>query len=365
MNACIIGDGLTSLALAKTLINKKINVHIYHKKIIEKLSSNRTIGIASKNLEFFEKEIFKFKKKDIWPIKKIEIYTEKIKEDKILNFEKNNKNLFYMIRNNQLYKSLNKELLKSKFFKKLVMKENNSYEKFLKKNKYDIIINCDPNSFISKKCFSKKIEKDYQNIAYTSILEHEKIKNKTAIQIFTKFGPIAFLPISNTETSIVCSLEVKEKQYNDKEVLNLINEKNPKFKIKKILKLQNFKLKSSHLRNYYFQNILAFGDTLHKIHPLAGQGFNMTIRDIKILSKIIQNKIDFGIQLDASIFKEFEQKTKHINFIFLNGIDFIYEFFNFDKKIKNKNLNKIIRLLGKNKNITKTFIKFADDGFKI
>ncbi len=68
-------------------------------------------------------------------------------------------------------------------------------------------------------------EKDYQNIAYTSILEHEKIKNKTAIQIFTKFGPIAFLPISNTETSIVCSLEVKEKQYNDKEVLNLINEK--------------------------------------------------------------------------------------------------------------------------------------------
>ena len=304
-------------------------------------------------------------KKYLQLIKKIEIYTEKIKEDKILSFEKNNKNLFYMIRNNQLYKSLNKELLKSKFFKKLVMKENNSYEKFLKKNKYDIIINCDPNSFISKKCFSKKIEKDYQNIAYTSILEHEKIKNKTAIQIFTKFGPIAFLPISNTETSIVCSLEVKEKQYNDKEVLNLINEKNPKFKIKKILKLQNFKLKSSHLRNYYFQNILAFGDTLHKIHPLAGQGFNMTIRDIKILSKIIQNKIDFGIQLDASIFKEFEQKTKHINFIFLNGIDFIYEFFNFDKKIKNKNLNKIIRLLGKNKNITKTFIKFADDGFKI
>ena len=365
MNACIIGDGLTSLALAKTLINKKINVHIYHEKIIEKLASNRTIGIASKNLEFFEKEIFKFKKKDIWPIRKIEIYTEKIKDDKILTFEKNNKNLFYMIRNNQLYKSLNKELLKSKFFKKLVMKKNNSYEKFLKKNKYDIIINCDPNNFISKKYFSKKIEKDYQNIAYASILEHEKIKNKTAIQIFTKFGPIAFLPISNTETSIVCSLEVKEKQYNDKEVLNLINEKNPKFKIKKILKLQNFKLKSSHLRNYYFQNILAFGDTLHKIHPLAGQGFNMTIRDIKVLSKIIQNKIDFGIQLDSSIFKEFEQKTKHINFIFSNGVDFIYEFFNFDKRIKNKNLNKILRLLGKNKDITKTFIRFADDGFNI
>ena len=32
MNVCIIGEGLTSLALAKNLINKKLNVHIYEKK---------------------------------------------------------------------------------------------------------------------------------------------------------------------------------------------------------------------------------------------------------------------------------------------------------------------------------------------
>ena len=32
MNVCIIGDGITSLSLAKNLINKKINVHIYHEK---------------------------------------------------------------------------------------------------------------------------------------------------------------------------------------------------------------------------------------------------------------------------------------------------------------------------------------------
>ena len=32
MNVCIIGDGLTSLSLAKNLINKKINVHVYGEK---------------------------------------------------------------------------------------------------------------------------------------------------------------------------------------------------------------------------------------------------------------------------------------------------------------------------------------------
>ena len=52
------------------------------------------------------------------------------------------------------------------------------------------------------------------------------------------------------------------------------------------------------MRSYYHKNILAFGDLIHKIHPLAGQGFNMTIRDIKILNDIIQKKIDLGLPLD-------------------------------------------------------------------
>ena len=53
MNVCIIGEGLTSLALAKNLINKKINVHIYYKNKIQKKISSRTIGISKNNLEFF------------------------------------------------------------------------------------------------------------------------------------------------------------------------------------------------------------------------------------------------------------------------------------------------------------------------
>ena len=36
--------------------------------------------------------------------------------------------------------------------------------------------------------------------------------------------------------------------------------------------MSSFELKSSNLRNYYKENILAFGDLLHKLHPLAGQG---------------------------------------------------------------------------------------------
>ncbi len=269
-----------------------------------------------------------------------------------------------MIKNDELYRSLNNKLLKSKFFKKKIIKKKFLYEKLLKK-KYDLIINCDQNNPISKKYFIQKIEKDYKNFAYTTILEHDKLKNNSAIQVFTHQGPVAFLPISNTKTSVVCSLDTSYKKYNDSEILELIKKHNPKFKIKKNFKLISFALKSSNLRKYYYENILAFGELLHKIHPLAGQGFNMTIRDIKDLSEIIQNKINLGLQLDSIILEEFQNKTKNRNFIFSSGIDFIYEFFNFDKKNEGKIINKFLQYFGTNKSFISSIIKFADKGLGI
>ena len=88
----------------------------------------------------------------------------------------------------------------------------------------------------------------------------------------------------------------------------------------------------------------------------------MTIRDIKILSAIIQDKINLGMQLDSSILSDFEKETKNKNFLFSNSVDFIYEVFNFDKEVKNKSFNKILKIIGKNKNLTNFFIKSADKG---
>ena len=64
------------------------------------------------------------------------------------------------------------------------------------------------------------------------------------------------------------------------------------------------------MRSYYYKNILAFGDALHKLHPLAGQGFNMTLRDIKEIFELIKFRINLGLNLDSSIFLDFEKKLK-------------------------------------------------------
>ena len=115
-------------------------------------------------------------------------------------------------------------------------------------------------------------------------------------------------------------------------------------------------------RNYYYKNKLIFGDILHTIHPLAGQGFNMTIRDIKILSNLIDEKIDLGLELNESLIYDFQKKTKHLNYTFGLGIDFIYEFFKIDNKTNNFLSNSIFNILGKNKLFNKYANLIADKG---
>ncbi len=354
MRVCIIGSGLSSLALAKALVNQNIYVDLVAQKKQNTPDKLRTIGISKSNVDFFNDQITNIER-ITWKLKKIEIFTENLKKEKILNFENYGDELFSIVKNFQLMEILEKILSKNIYFKKLNKKINSN----LIKN-YNLIINTDASNFISEKYFSKKIIKEYNSSAYTTKIVHEKIKNDSAIQIFTKKGPLAFLPMSDYETSIVYSIHKSiEKNENLKKLINYYNSK---YKIKKIENTISVELKSFNLRSYYYKNILAFGDLLHRIHPLAGQGFNMTIRDIKTLLDIIKNKYELGLPLDSSVNSEFEKKLKHNNFIFSNGIDLVHEFFNFERKTNNDILSKTVQLLGKYPGVNKVFKKIADNG---
>ena len=355
MRICLIGSGLTGLALAKALVNKNIYVDILRdkKKII--IDKSRTIGITKSNVEYFNKNIININK-IIWKLNKIEILSDKLNKERILDFQSNNLELFSMARSFDLYNIIGKSLKKNRYFKI----QNQINLKNIQ-NKYDLLVNLNFSNLIAKKFFSKKIIKRYNSFAYTLILEHEKIDNKIARQVFTKIGPLAFLPISDRETSIVYSIKntVKIKKEN---LIELINLHNPKYKIKKIKKISSFELFSASLRNYYHKNILAFGELTHKIHPLAGQGFNMTIRDIKILLEIIQNRIDLGLPINSSVNAEFQKNTKHTNFIFSNGIDLIYEFFNHEGNLKSNFFINSIKYFGNKNSLNNMLKKLADTG---
>ncbi len=365
MNICLIGDGLVSIALAKALINNDFKVFMYFERVHKIQSLNRTIGISSSNMKFFQKEIVKIKRNLIWDIKDIEIYDEKVEKNKILTFNNSNQTLFSIIKNNDLYKLLNDNLIKNKNFKKFKINKKSFYTKILKDKKFDLIINCDGNNEIYKKIFYQKVLKNYNSTAYASIINHEKVDNNKAVQIFTKLGPIAFLPISQKQTSIVYS--IKNKNFKNSilsqakfEELVFLN--NKKYKIDTIKNFETFFLKSKHLKKYYDKKILAFGDILHQIHPLSGQGFNMSLRDIRVLLDIIRHRRSLGLTIDNSIFKEFENKTKHLNYIFSSGNDFIYEFFNHNNFYLKNFSNMVFQHLNNSRLFNKFATKYADRG---
>ena len=360
MKVCIIGDGLVSLTLANMLVKKDLKVDILLSKKNNYQDKSRTLGISKSNIDYLNNEILDIEK-ILWKINKIKVYTEKNSNEEILKFSNNNEEIFSIIKNYELYKLLNDELKKSKLikFKKTTNLDN------IRKQNYKLIINCNLKHQITKKFFSKKLEKNYNSYAYTAIINHKKvIKNNIAFQNFTNNGPIAFLPISETQTSVVYSLKAKNKKKNF-EIQDLINKYNPQYSILKIYNHNCFELRSSNLRKYYKDNILAFGDLLHRIHPLAGQGFNMSLRDINILSDLIDKKINLGLDLDSSICVEFQKNSQDKNYLFSSGIDCIYELFNFERKINSTLLSKSIKIIGKNKIMNSFFKKFADSGFRI
>ncbi len=355
MKVCIIGGGLTSLTLAKALINIDVYVDVCSDEK-HKQNKSRTLGISKSNVDFFNNNISNIEK-FLWKIYKIEIYSENLNCDKILNFDDQGQTLFSVVKNFELYNHLLLELKKSKLIK--FKRKVQNYD--LIKHKYNLIINCDPENKITEKFFHKKFIKDYSSYAYTGIINHKKmVENRIALQTFTKRGPIAFLPISENQTSVVYSV----KGENIEDLPSLIKKYNFKYEIMNIKNLYCFKLRSIDLRNYHHENMLAFGDLLHKIHPLAGQGFNMTIRDIKLFIEVISRKIDLGLELDSLICEDFEKHSKSKNLLFAKGIDFIYEVFNLENRINNNIVSKSAKLLGKNKIANSFFTKFADNGLQ-
>jgi ubiquinone biosynthesis monooxygenase Coq6 len=55
-----------------------------------------------------------------------------------------------------------------------------------------------------------------------------------------------------------------------------------------------FPLKLNHVDEYTTSRIALVGDAAHTIHPLAGQGLNLGIADVKSLSATIQESLSLG-----------------------------------------------------------------------
>ena len=375
---CIIGGGLTGLVTAISLSKLNCSIDLITGNAVQNLKSNRTIAVSENNFDFLNKlNISESLKREVWTCSIMKLYTE-IKNEKFSKiFELNNENkqekILYMLENSKIMKLMMSKIqqIKSisvKNHKKVSSISTSGLLKSVKFNnnisKYNLVIICTGyNSSLIKNLFNDQmIENSYKESAITTILSHSSHKNNTIRQIFLKNEILALLPISNTKTSIVWFVKNDVRKKND-----LFLKKKIKLYAKNYLKnikfVTNIEYKGLNLliRNkYYLDRTLLFGDALHVIHPFVGQGFNMTLKDLACLEKILTQKINLGLDIGSlDVLSEFSSETKPRNFAFSVGVDLLKNSFSY-KKLRNS----ILMILNKSNFAKDIFFEIANKGFR-
>ena len=119
--------------------------------------------------------------------------------------------------------------------------------------------------------------------------------------------------------------------------------------------IQSYPISLSLRRQYHQKNFLILGEGLHTIHPVAGQGFNLVIRDIKKLKEIVYYYSRLGISLKNSYaLIDFYNSRKPENTIMSLGVDATHSFFQ-----QNKYLDPFKEIILKNIKNNETLKKFS------
>ncbi len=145
-------------------------------------------------------------------------------------------------------------------------------------------------------------QRNYEQSAVIANIATDKQHNNQAYERFTDSGPLALLPMAATENeanrfSLVWSI-------NSSETENMMNWDDKTF----LLKLkQRFGERAGHFINvsqrhvyplslmraqeHVRQRLAIIGNAAHTLHPVAGQGFNLGLRDVAVLSQVIMDAV--------------------------------------------------------------------------
>ena len=142
----------------------------------------------------------------------------------------------------------------------------------------------------------------YHQLAIVSSVITSNPLNETAFQIFTDTGPIALLPLS-TKPNLASLIWSTDQVYGEK-LLELDRDllmKELRLKTEDRFgaltldeDIKSFPLNQLHAKKFFKDRSILVGDSAHTIHPLAGQGLNLGIADVRELSELVISKNRYG-----------------------------------------------------------------------
>ena len=135
----------------------------------------------------------------------------------------------------------------------------------------------------------------YGQIASICFIAHEHPHRGIAVEDFRPEGPFAVLPMRDDDkgrpqSSIVWSQHGNTKIPQDEASLRAaLQERLPSFygRILSVGAMAAYPLSLSHAHSYTGERVALIADAAHGIHPIAGQGLNLGLRDVAALAELV------------------------------------------------------------------------------
>jgi len=180
----------------------------------------------------------------------------------------------------------------------------------------------------------RRIGHDYGQIALVAAVDHELPHHGTAHQYFMPTGPLAILPLPGNRCSIVWSeaeasaraimdlpddafLAVLRPRFGD--FLGGIRLAGPRF---------SYPLNLTLAERYIAPRIALVGDAAHGVHPIAGQGLNLGLRDVAALAEVLvaarRRGEDIGAELVLARYQDWRRPDATALALGMDGVNALF-----------------------------------------
>jgi 2-octaprenyl-6-methoxyphenol hydroxylase len=159
----------------------------------------------------------------------------------------------------------------------------------------------------------------YEHAAIVGAITHEKPHNNVAYEIFYSTGPFAVLPMLDSEDGQHRSAIVWSQTRGNAPAYMKLSQRAFAAELEKAMghmlgavqmaaPLASYPLGFHHTATITDQRLALIGDSAHGIHPIAGQGLNLGLRDVASLTEVLVDGMRLGLDFgDVQLLTRYER----------------------------------------------------------
>lgn len=157
---------------------------------------------------------------------------------------------------------------------------------------------------------------EYGQTALVTTVESVLPHNNTAYERFTAFGPMALLPVAPRHSAVVWTRSHEQAQdLMSGGDADFLKELQACFgyrlgALKLVAPRRAFPLSLIRAKQMLAERAVIIGNATHQLHPVAGQGFNLSIRDVAELAEMIIEQCQSGDIGDPLFLQAYAKKRQ-------------------------------------------------------